>query len=86
MVATARLDSAAPAHRLAGTIHARTETDLGFRVAGKLLARPAEVGTRVEAGDVVARSKTTTSASARGPRRRSAARSPFEKAEIDSIA
>ena len=30
-------DSAAPAHRLAGTIRARTETDLGFRVGGKLL-------------------------------------------------
>ena len=38
MVTTARLDSAAPVHRLAGTIRARTETDLGFRIGGKLLA------------------------------------------------
>ena len=54
MVTTARLDTAAPVHRLAGTIRARTETDLGFRLGGKLLARPAEVGDRVAAGDVVA--------------------------------
>lgn len=34
MAATVRQISAAPAHRLAGTIHARVETDLGFRVGG----------------------------------------------------
>ena len=85
MVATARLDSAAPAHRLAGTIRARTETDLGFRVGGKLLARPAEVGAEVEAGDVVATLDDTDlrlqleAAEAA----RSAARIALEKGEID---
>lgn len=85
MVATARLDSAAPAHRLAGTIRARTEADLGFRVGGKLLARPAEVGARVAAGDVVATLDDTDlrlqleAAEAA----RSAARIALEKAEID---
>ena len=85
MVATARLDSAAPAHRLAGTIRARTETDLGFRVGGKLLARPAEVGAKVAAGDVVATLDDTDlrlqleAAEAA----RSAARIALEKGEID---
>ena len=85
MVATTRLDTAAPARRLAGTIRARTETDLGFRVGGKLLARPAEVGARVEAGDVVATLDDTDlrlqleAAEAA----RSAARIALEKGEID---
>ena len=85
MVATVRLDSAAPAHRLAGTIHARTETDLGFRVGGKLLARPAEVGARVTAGEVVATLDDTDlrlqleAAEAA----RAAAQIALEKAEID---
>ncbi len=85
MVATARLDSAAPAHRLAGTIRARTETDLGFRVGGKLLARPAEVGARVRAGEVVATLDDTDlrlqleAAEAA----RAAARIALEKGEID---
>ena len=85
MVATARLDSAAPAHRLAGTIRARTETDLGFRVGGKLLTRPAEVGAEVAAGDVVATLDDTDlrlqleAAEAA----RSAARIALDKGEID---
>ncbi len=38
---TARPDTATPVRRFAGTIRARTETDLGFRVGGKLpRARP----------------------------------------------
>jgi membrane fusion protein, multidrug efflux system len=85
MVTTARLDSAAPAHRLAGTIRARTEADLGFRIGGKLLARPAEVGAKVEAGDVVATLDDTDlklqleAAEAA----RSAARIALEKGEVD---
>ncbi len=85
MVTTARLDSAAPVHRLAGTIRARTETDLGFRIGGKLLARPAEVGAEVEAGDVVATLDDTDlrlqleAAEAA----RSAARIALEKGEVD---
>jgi len=38
-----------------GVIKARFETDLGFRVAGKIVTRIVNVGDRVHAGDVVAR-------------------------------
>lgn len=38
-----------------GVIRARYETDLGFRVAGKVVARVVNVGDRVRVGDVVAR-------------------------------
>jgi RND family efflux transporter MFP subunit len=39
----------------AGVVRARYETDLGFRVAGKMVARLVNVGDRVRAGDVVGR-------------------------------
>ena len=38
-----------------GVVRARYETDLGFRVAGKIVTRVVNVGERVRAGDVVAR-------------------------------
>jgi RND family efflux transporter MFP subunit len=38
-----------------GVVRARHETDLGFRVAGKIMARTVNVGDSVHAGDVVAR-------------------------------
>ncbi len=38
----------------AGDVRARTESRLGFRVGGKLLQRPAEVGQRVQAGTLLA--------------------------------
>src|SRR6266849_9734908 len=38
-----------------GVVRARYETDLGFRVAGKITARIVNVGDRVRAGDVIAR-------------------------------
>src|SRR6059058_4566465 len=38
-----------------GVVRARHETDLGFRVAGKIVARIVNVGDRVHAGDVIAR-------------------------------
>lgn len=38
----------------AGEVRARSESRLGFRVGGKLVARPAEVGQRVTAGQVLA--------------------------------
>jgi len=38
-----------------GVVRARYETDLAFRVAGKIVARLVNVGDRVKAGDVVAR-------------------------------
>jgi RND family efflux transporter MFP subunit len=43
------------AREFVGIIRARYETDLGFRVAGKITARLVNVGDRVRAGDVVAR-------------------------------
>lgn len=39
----------------AGEVRARTESRLGFRVGGKLVQRPVEVGQRVSAGQVLAR-------------------------------
>jgi RND family efflux transporter MFP subunit len=38
-----------------GVVRARYETDLGFRVAGKMISRVVNVGDRVHIGDVVAR-------------------------------
>jgi RND family efflux transporter MFP subunit len=38
-----------------GVVRARYETDIGFRVAGKITARVVNVGDRVHAGDVIAR-------------------------------
>jgi RND family efflux transporter MFP subunit len=43
------------AHEFVGVVRARYETDLGFRVAGKITARLVNVGDRVRVGDVVAR-------------------------------
>ncbi len=43
------------AREFAGVVRARHETDLGFRVAGKIVTRIINVGDRVRAGDVVAR-------------------------------
>src|SRR3954452_21626050 len=43
------------AREFVGVVRARYETDLGFRVGGKIVARLVNVGDRVRAGDVVAR-------------------------------
>jgi RND family efflux transporter MFP subunit len=43
------------AREFVGVVRARYETDLGFRVAGKIVARVVNVGDRVKAGDTVAR-------------------------------
>lgn len=43
------------AREFVGVVRARYETDLGFRVAGKIVTRVVNVGDRVRAGDVVAR-------------------------------
>lgn len=40
---------------LSGEVKARTETVIGFRVAGKIVERRAEVGMQVKRGDVLAR-------------------------------
>lgn len=50
-VFTSREDS----RELAGVVRARYETDLAFRVAGKVVTRPVNVGDRVRGGDVIAR-------------------------------
>ena len=42
-------------HEFVGVVRARYETDLGFRVAGKIVTRLVNIGDRVRAGDVVAR-------------------------------
>ena len=41
-------------YEFAGEVRARTELRLGFRVAGKILHRPAEIGQRVKRGDLLA--------------------------------
>lgn len=38
-----------------GTVQARRQADLAFRVGGKVTARPVDLGARVHAGDVLAR-------------------------------
>jgi RND family efflux transporter MFP subunit len=43
------------AREFVGVVRARHETDLGFRVSGKMVARVVNVGDRVRAGDVIAR-------------------------------
>src|ERR1700730_17138554 len=43
------------AREFVGVVRARYETDLGFRVAGKIVARLVNVGDRVHVGDVIAR-------------------------------
>eukprot|EP01037_Dinobryon_pediforme_P001488 gene1488-1510_t len=37
-----------------GTVQARTQAELGFRVAGKVIARPVEVGDHVKSGQILA--------------------------------
>jgi RND family efflux transporter MFP subunit len=52
--ASVTLSPAADARSYTGTIKPRYESDLGFRVAGKVSKRLVEVGTRVEAGQPLA--------------------------------
>ena len=51
---TVSAQSAGGAHEYAAEIRARTESRLSFRVGGKLISRPAEVGQRVRAGQMLA--------------------------------
>src|SRR5262245_53777358 len=48
-------ETAATARDFVGVVRARYETDLAFRVAGKIVTRVVNVGDRVHAGDVIAR-------------------------------
>jgi membrane fusion protein, multidrug efflux system len=52
---TVAADGAGASLEYAADVRARVETRLGFRVGGKLLERPVEVGQRVSAGQVLAR-------------------------------
>jgi RND family efflux transporter MFP subunit len=47
-------ESADASREFVGVVRARHETDLGFRVAGKMIARSINIGDTVHAGDVVA--------------------------------
>lgn len=51
--------SAAPVTSFAGEVRARFETTLSFRVTGKILARPVEIGDRVRKGQLLARLDTS---------------------------
>lgn len=51
---TVGVDSIQTGHEFAGDVRARVESRLGFRVAGKLVRRQAELGQRVKAGQVLA--------------------------------
>ncbi len=53
-VMTVGVDSLHSGAEFAGEVRARVESRLGFRVAGKIVRRQAELGQRVKAGDVLA--------------------------------
>jgi RND family efflux transporter MFP subunit len=53
-VMTVGVDSIRAGNEFAGEVRARVESRLGFRVAGKIVRRQAEVGQRVRAGEVLA--------------------------------
>jgi len=48
-------DAQPPVQRFAGTLNARFEADLAFRVGGKVIERSVELGQTVQAGQVLAR-------------------------------
>lgn len=54
LVAHPQQDDAARAEVYSGDVHARYESQLGFRVAGKIRARRVDVGAHVAAGEVLA--------------------------------
>src|SRR6476646_10651364 len=54
LVATAHYEAETPERSFVGTVRPRIESDLGFRVAGKVAKRLVEVGTLVEAGQPLA--------------------------------
>ncbi|MES2582449.1 MAG: efflux RND transporter periplasmic adaptor subunit [Pseudomonadota bacterium] len=53
-VLTVGIDNMHSGAEFAGEVRARVESRLGFRVAGKMVRRQAELGQRVKAGDVLA--------------------------------
>jgi RND family efflux transporter MFP subunit len=55
LVQRAVFETGASAREFVGVVRARYETDLGFRVSGKIVERLINVGDRVRVGDVIAR-------------------------------
>jgi membrane fusion protein, multidrug efflux system len=53
-VLTVAVDTFRSSHEFAGEVRPRVESRLGFRVAGKIIRRQAELGQRVKAGEVLA--------------------------------
>ena len=53
-VMTVGVESFGSSHEFAAEVKPRIESRLGFRVAGKIVRRHAEVGQRVKQGDVLA--------------------------------
>lgn len=51
---TVARSAAMDARSLTGEIQARYESDLGFRIDGKIISRPVDIGTIVKKGDVLA--------------------------------
>ena len=74
-VMTVGVDSYDTAIEFSGEVRARIETRLGFRVAGKITKRQAEVGQHVKPGDVLAQldPRTTAQLAADAARAQSAA-------------
>jgi RND family efflux transporter MFP subunit len=54
-VQSVRFETGGLTREFVGVVRARHETDLGFRVGGKVVARIVNVGDQVRAGDVIAR-------------------------------
>jgi RND family efflux transporter MFP subunit len=54
-LAQVRVGGTAPTAVFAGEVKPRHESDLGFRIGGKVIARSADIGTRVARGQVLAR-------------------------------
>ena len=52
-------DSAGGTHEYAAEVRASTESRLGFRVAGKMISRAAEIGQRIQAGQLLAQLDAT---------------------------
>src|SRR5437764_887605 len=53
-VLTVGVDKFESTHEFSGDVRARVESRLGFRVAGKIVRRQAELGQRVKAGQLLA--------------------------------
>src|ERR1700733_316214 len=54
LVATVHYESESPERSFVGTIRPRVETDMGFRVSGKIAKRLVEIGDTVDVGQPLA--------------------------------